>query len=209
MLSGIKSQNIFWTTGKVTRAAREQRDPKGLYKNARAGQIKEFTGISAPYEPPLHPEVIVHTDRQTLNECVAQIMEYLKIARFERDSFAIEVGGCSAEINPVVVPATGRASGNVKQTRPAVAGGRPSVGEPRRGQPVVLFLCREPRRAYTGGHEYTSMKEPSLTKLTQHRVPLVRLHGNALLALDCDGEFAREALTQGCGTVPTPKDIAR
>ncbi|MCS7048424.1 MAG: adenylyl-sulfate kinase, partial [Verrucomicrobiae bacterium] len=56
----------------------EQRDPKGLYKKARAGQIKNFTGIDAPYEPPENPEIIVHTDRLTVNECVTQIMDYLK-----------------------------------------------------------------------------------------------------------------------------------
>ena len=55
----------------------ETRDPKGLYKKARAGEIKEFTGISAPYEAPEDPEITVHTDRQTLNESVAVILETL------------------------------------------------------------------------------------------------------------------------------------
>jgi bifunctional enzyme CysN/CysC len=57
----------------------EQRDTKGLYKRARAGEIKEFTGISAPYEAPTDPELVVHTDRETLGECVARIMEFLKL----------------------------------------------------------------------------------------------------------------------------------
>ena len=56
----------------------EQRDPKGLYKKARAGEIKEFTGITAPYEAPENAEVTVHTDRQTLEESVAQIIEHLR-----------------------------------------------------------------------------------------------------------------------------------
>jgi bifunctional enzyme CysN/CysC len=56
----------------------EARDTKGLYKKARAGQIKEFTGISAPYEPPEDPEIIVHTDRQTLEESIATIIEVLR-----------------------------------------------------------------------------------------------------------------------------------
>ena len=56
----------------------EERDPKGLYKRARAGEIKEFTGISAPYEEPLDPEVVVHTDRQSLGESVGQVIEYLR-----------------------------------------------------------------------------------------------------------------------------------
>lgn len=55
----------------------EQRDPKGLYARALAGEIKEFTGISAPYEPPLHPEVELHTDRFSVAQCVAAILERL------------------------------------------------------------------------------------------------------------------------------------
>ena len=56
----------------------EQRDPKGLYAKAHAGEIKEFTGVSAPYEPPLNPEVELHTDRMTVAECVAAILARLK-----------------------------------------------------------------------------------------------------------------------------------
>jgi bifunctional enzyme CysN/CysC len=55
----------------------EQRDPKGLYAKARANLIKDFTGISAPYEPPLHPEIELHTDQLTVAESVARIVEYL------------------------------------------------------------------------------------------------------------------------------------
>lgn len=55
----------------------EQRDPKGLYKKARAGEIPQFTGISAPYEAPLKPEVVIHTDTQTLDESCDAIMQYL------------------------------------------------------------------------------------------------------------------------------------
>jgi bifunctional enzyme CysN/CysC len=55
----------------------EARDPKNLYKKARAGEIREFTGIDAPYEPPDDAEIIVHTDRQTINESVATILEGL------------------------------------------------------------------------------------------------------------------------------------
>jgi bifunctional enzyme CysN/CysC len=55
----------------------EARDPKSLYKKARAGEIREFTGIDAPYEPPDDAEIIVHTDRQTVNESVATILEGL------------------------------------------------------------------------------------------------------------------------------------
>ncbi|CAH02517.1 Met14 [Kluyveromyces lactis] len=55
----------------------EQRDPKGLYKKAREGIIKEFTGISAPYETPLSPELHLRTDQQSVEECALKIYEYL------------------------------------------------------------------------------------------------------------------------------------
>ncbi|KAA1471044.1 adenylylsulfate kinase [Dentipellis sp. KUC8613] len=56
----------------------EQRDPKGLYKKARAGEIKEFTGISAPYEAPETPELRIPTDECDVQEAVKRITEYLK-----------------------------------------------------------------------------------------------------------------------------------
>jgi bifunctional enzyme CysN/CysC len=57
----------------------EQRDPKGLYAKARAKEIKEFTGISAPYEPPANPEIELRTDQLSIPESVAKILEYLQI----------------------------------------------------------------------------------------------------------------------------------
>ncbi len=58
-------------------AVAEQRDPKGLYKRARAGEIKHFTGIDDPYEPPIAPEIHLPTDRLTLDEEVKIVIEYL------------------------------------------------------------------------------------------------------------------------------------
>jgi len=55
----------------------EQRDPKGLYKKARAGEIREFTGISAPYEPPLNAEVHIKTAECEVKEAVEMIADYL------------------------------------------------------------------------------------------------------------------------------------
>lgn len=55
----------------------EQRDPKGLYKKARAGEIPNFTGISAPYEPPEEAEIHLRTDQLSVEECVTKIMDYL------------------------------------------------------------------------------------------------------------------------------------
>ena len=56
----------------------EQRDVKGLYKRARAGKIKDFTGISSPYEDPVNPELIVETGTLTMEESVAQVMQLLR-----------------------------------------------------------------------------------------------------------------------------------
>ncbi|TFY75330.1 hypothetical protein EWM64_g8682 [Hericium alpestre] len=60
----------------------EQRDPKGLYKKARAGEIKDFTGISAPYEAPEMPELHIKTDECDVTEAVRTITEYLKAKMF-------------------------------------------------------------------------------------------------------------------------------
>ena len=58
----------------------EERDPKGLYKKARAGEIADFTGISAPYEEPDMPEIIIDTDRDPVDVCADQIIARLKQA---------------------------------------------------------------------------------------------------------------------------------
>lgn len=56
----------------------EERDPKGLYKKARDGVIKDFTGISAPYEEPETPEVVVNTDKETVEESAEKVIKKLK-----------------------------------------------------------------------------------------------------------------------------------
>lgn len=55
----------------------ERRDPKGIYKKAKMGEIKEFTGISAPYEEPIDPEIVIETDILTLDESLRALMNYL------------------------------------------------------------------------------------------------------------------------------------
>jgi len=62
----------------TTLAQCEARDVKGLYKKARAGIIKGFTGIDQPYEDPLNPEVKIHTDGRTVHDCVQEIVELLQ-----------------------------------------------------------------------------------------------------------------------------------
>jgi adenylylsulfate kinase len=56
----------------------EQRDPKGLYKKARAGQLKQFTGIDDPYEAPLHPELTIDATATSPQEAAVRLMDYLK-----------------------------------------------------------------------------------------------------------------------------------
>ena len=60
----------------------ENRDPKGLYKRARAGEIKNFTGIDSPYEPPESPEIHIMNGEVTVDEAVEQIVEYLHSKRY-------------------------------------------------------------------------------------------------------------------------------
>jgi adenylylsulfate kinase len=55
----------------------EARDPKGLYRRARAGEIDRFTGIDDPYEAPLNPEVVCYTDRESIEESVEKVINYL------------------------------------------------------------------------------------------------------------------------------------
>jgi len=56
----------------------ESRDVKGLYKRARAGEIKNYTGIDSPYEAPDTPELIIDTEKESLEESVAKVMDFLK-----------------------------------------------------------------------------------------------------------------------------------
>jgi adenylylsulfate kinase len=56
----------------------ENRDPKGLYKKARKGEISDFTGISSPYEIPYNPEIIIETNQLTVEQSVHSILSYLK-----------------------------------------------------------------------------------------------------------------------------------
>jgi adenylyl-sulfate kinase len=59
-----------------------ERDVKGLYKKALAGQIKDFTGVSHPYEEPLQPEIVVETSRESVEESTNRIIRYLEEGRW-------------------------------------------------------------------------------------------------------------------------------
>lgn len=70
-----------------------ERDPKGLYKKAFAGEIKEFTGVSDPYEEPLNPELVLDTENETPEESAGKIIAYLE----ERELLPLpETAGASA-----------------------------------------------------------------------------------------------------------------
>lgn len=60
----------------------ERRDPKGLYKKARNNEIPNFTGISSPYEAPVHPEIIVDSEKFSIEQCANQIYEYLVVKNY-------------------------------------------------------------------------------------------------------------------------------
>ena len=60
----------------------EERDPKGLYKKVRLGEIKDFTGIDAPYEEPRDPEIIIDTDQLNIEESIKVILTYLKEEKY-------------------------------------------------------------------------------------------------------------------------------
>ncbi len=64
----------------------ERRDPKGIYKRARAGEIKEFTGVSAPYEEPENPEIILKTDEMSMEKCIKTILNYLRENKYIQDA---------------------------------------------------------------------------------------------------------------------------
>jgi len=77
----IAGENFIEVYVKCDVAACEARDTKGLYKKARAGEIKEFTGISAPYEEPLNPELVVDTANETLDESTEKVLALLRTRR--------------------------------------------------------------------------------------------------------------------------------
>jgi bifunctional enzyme CysN/CysC len=73
----------------------EARDPKGLYRKARAGQLPAFTGIDDPYEPPFDPEVECRTDRETLEECIAKVLSAIDRALEKgSDAFSAKPAKC-------------------------------------------------------------------------------------------------------------------
>ncbi|MCB1920459.1 MAG: adenylyl-sulfate kinase, partial [Candidatus Competibacteraceae bacterium] len=62
----------------------ERRDPKGLYAKARAGVIRDFTGIDSPYEPPERPDLVLDTEQDSVETCLERLMGYLSERRILR-----------------------------------------------------------------------------------------------------------------------------
>ena len=74
----ITNDNFIEIYCKASLETCEKRDVKGLYKRARAGGIKNYTGIDSPYEAPVNPELIINTDQETLDYSVSKILSYLE-----------------------------------------------------------------------------------------------------------------------------------
>ena len=74
----ITNDNFIEIYCKASLETCEKRDVKGLYKRARAGEIKNYTGIDSPYEAPVNPELIINTDKETLDESASTILDYLQ-----------------------------------------------------------------------------------------------------------------------------------
>jgi len=75
--TGMKGGEFVEVYVKVSLEAAEKRDPKGLYKKARAGEIKGFTGIDDPYEAPENPEILIETESTSAQDAAKQILDYL------------------------------------------------------------------------------------------------------------------------------------
>lgn len=74
----IKDADFVEIYAKCPVSVCQERDPKGLYKKAVSGELKEFTGISHPYEEPLKAEIVLETDKLSVEQCVVNIMDYLE-----------------------------------------------------------------------------------------------------------------------------------
>ncbi|UXU64517.1 adenylyl-sulfate kinase [Staphylococcus agnetis] len=78
----VKDGEFIEIYTKASVEACEARDPKGLYQKARTGEIPEFTGISAPYEAPEHPEIVIDTEQTPIERSVQYIINYLEVHHY-------------------------------------------------------------------------------------------------------------------------------
>jgi len=82
MARALQPETFVEVHVKADLAVCEQRDPKGLYRKARAGQIKDFTGIGSPYEPPAKPELVVDTGLSSLKDCAEMVVAELEMRAY-------------------------------------------------------------------------------------------------------------------------------
>lgn len=82
LAASLQPGSFFEIYIKADLATCEERDPKGLYKKARAGEIKHFTGIDDPYEEPLNPALVVDTSSLSLRECAQQVLQMMEDKQF-------------------------------------------------------------------------------------------------------------------------------
>jgi adenylylsulfate kinase len=83
--AGMKAGEFIEVYVQVSLSEAEKRDPKGLYKKARAGQLKGFTGIDDPYEAPEKPEILIETEKTSAGDAAAQIAKYLEDRGYLRE----------------------------------------------------------------------------------------------------------------------------
>jgi adenylyl-sulfate kinase len=84
MVRKIVGADFFEVYVEATLETCEERDPKGLYKRARAGVIPNFTGISSPYEAPAQPDLRLNSSQHSVDECVGQFHEFIAQAGLRR-----------------------------------------------------------------------------------------------------------------------------
>jgi ATP sulfurylase/adenylyl-sulfate kinase len=131
------------------------RDVKGLYKKALAGEIKEFTGVSDPYEEPLHPEVVVETDRETVEESANKVL-----ARLQELGFLSHAVGTIAPHGGILVNRL--VTGAHRAALVAKAQSLPRIRLDERAQSDIEMIAVgafSPLRGFAGSADYRSIVE--------------------------------------------------
>ena len=127
-----------------------ERDPKGLYKKALAGEIKHFTGIDDPYEAPESPEVVVHTDRESKEESLARILARLEELGYVAGRAAASAGGLPA-------PHGGELVNRVVKAGPESAADLPVIDLDERAESDLEMIAAgafSPLKGFMGSKDY-------------------------------------------------------
>ena len=133
--------------------ALSERDPKGLYKKALAGEIKHFTGVDDPYEAPESPEVVVHTDRESKEESLARIL-----ARLEELGHVTGRSGCeSASVGGLIAPHGGELVNRVVAVSAGSARDLPVIDLDERAESDLGMIASgafSPLKGFMGSKDY-------------------------------------------------------